>query len=596
MLDAFEKQAKDVQYFALDLSVPELHRTFSLLDTQAYKHVIFHGLHGTYDDGLAWLNNDVDESRQPCCVMSLGSSIGNFTPDEAAKFLADFRKVLSPADCLLIGLDACQDPTRVFKAYNDPKEVTERFYRNGLESANRLLGSQIFDQKEWRVEGVYDERSNKHYASYVPLHNVRHKDFFFSVGEKIQFEHSYKYSEQESDRLWHSAGLIHQMAFANESGDYHLHLLSPAKIDFPMKVTEYVKGPVPSASDWHTLWAVWDTVTRAMIPREELLEKPIKLRNNLIFYLGHIPAFADIHYTKATGEKPTDPAHYHSLFERGIDPDVENPELCHAHSEIPDTWPPLEEMLDYQAKVRIRITSSYGSEKTVNNRRLGRSLWLAYEHEAMHLETFLYMLIQSDNALPPPGKKVPDFEHLSSAAAKSRLANKWQYVPESKIVLGLDDPETDDGRDRFFGWDNEKPSREVTVPAFEAQIRPISNGEYAHYLEATNAIGVPASWVNDETNTVADVSRVQEKLSEMAVVSPAFIEGKAIRTVYGSVPLKYALDWPVMASYDELVAYARWAGGRIPTLEEVKSLYSYAESSKPAAAKVPSTLISAVNG
>jgi hypothetical protein len=29
-----------------------------------------------------------------------------------------------------------------------------------------------------------------------------------------------------------------------------------------------------------------------MIPKDELMDKPIKLRNSLIFYLGHIPTFA----------------------------------------------------------------------------------------------------------------------------------------------------------------------------------------------------------------------------------------------------------------------------------------------------------------
>jgi hypothetical protein len=29
-----------------------------------------------------------------------------------------------------------------------------------------------------------------------------------------------------------------------------------------------------------------------MVPKDELLNTPIKLRNDLIFYLGHIPAFA----------------------------------------------------------------------------------------------------------------------------------------------------------------------------------------------------------------------------------------------------------------------------------------------------------------
>jgi len=50
-----------------------------------------------------------------------------------------------------------------------------------------------------------------------------------------------------------------------------------------------------------------------------------------------------------------------------------------------------------------------------------------------------------------------------------------------------------------------------------------------------------------------------------------------VRTVFGPVPLKYALDWPVFASYDELAGCASWMGGRIPTVEETRSIYSYVD-------------------
>lgn len=103
-----------------------------------------------------------------------------------------------------------------------------------------------------------------------------------------------------------------------------LHLLSPSVIEFSDKPLTYASQPVPSLDDWERLWAAWDTVTKSMVPRDELMNKPIQLRNNLIFYLGHIPTFADIHFTKATSAKPTDPAYYYSIFERGIDPGKEN--------------------------------------------------------------------------------------------------------------------------------------------------------------------------------------------------------------------------------------------------------------------------------
>lgn len=63
-------------------------------------------------------------------------------------------------------------------------------------------------------------------------------------------------------------------------------------------------------------------------------------------------------------------------------------------------------------------------------------------------------------------------------------------------------------------------------------------------------------------------------------LTKAYLEGKAVRTVYGLVPLKLALDWPVSASYDELSGCASWMGGRIPTLEEARSIYSHVDHLK----------------
>jgi len=57
----------------------------------------------------------------------------------------------------------------------------------------------------------------------------------------------------------------------------------------------------------------------------------------------------------------------------------------------------------------------------------------------------------------------------------------------------------------------------------------------------------------------------------------SFLEGKSVRTVFGLVPLKYALDWPIFASYDELEGCAAWMGGRIPTFEEARSIYAHAD-------------------
>ncbi len=73
LLQALEDAAKDVDYYALDLSQLELERTLAQLPR--YRYVRAHGLLGTYDDGQIWLKDPSIASRQKC-IMSLGSSVG----------------------------------------------------------------------------------------------------------------------------------------------------------------------------------------------------------------------------------------------------------------------------------------------------------------------------------------------------------------------------------------------------------------------------------------------------------------------------------------------------------------------------------------
>lgn len=360
------------------------------------------------------------------------------------------------------------------------------------------------------------------------------------------------------------------------------------------KPERYATQPVPSLAEWHELWGIWDMVTRHMIPNEELMEKPIKLRNACIFYLGHIPTFLDMKVTEATNGRPSEPRYFYKIFERGIDPDVDNPGNCHAHSEVPDSWPKLEDILTFQDRVRERVTELYQSGQANDDNWTGRAMWLGFEHEIMHLETLLYMLIQSEKTLPPKGMAKPNFGHLASQARREAVENDWIDIQEQDIKIGLNDPDNADGPSRYFGWDVEKPQYEVNVKAFKAKARPITNEEYAKYLVDTGTNHVPASWTQfNISNGVNGVSGYHIKGN--AEIRD-FMEGKAVRTVYGPVPLKYALDWPVAASFDEIAGCAKYMGGRIPTMEEVRSIYYQADMlKKKEAAKALGCTIPAVN-
>ncbi|ORY18361.1 C-type lectin protein [Clohesyomyces aquaticus] len=586
LLQAIDRLGKEVEYYAVDLSLKELNRTFA--EIPAYKYVKCFGLYGTYDNALEWLKSP-GVSGKPKTILWLGSSLGNFKRHEAAPFLAGFREALQPGDTMLIGIDSCRDPERVYRAYNDRENVTHDFTLNGLTHANNIMEKQVFALKDWEAIGEFDREAGRHHAFVSPLKDVVIDGVAIPKGERIRIEESYKWSRDEILGLWKRSGLVENTIWHNAKGDYGLHFVSKPAFFFPLSPEDYAAKPAPSLAEWHEIWAAWDAVTLKMIPERELWSKPIKLRNDCIFYLGHIPTFLDIHLSRATESEPTEPVFFRQIFERGVDPDVENPDHCHSHSEIPETWPPLEDILKFQNVVRQKTKDIYSSGTAFADPRVSQALWVGFEHEAMHLETLLYMLIQSDRVLPPPATVKPDFEALARQSAVTAVENKWFTVPESDVTIGLEDPDSTQGPEQYLGWDNEKPQRTVHVKSFSARARPITNGEYAEYLEKTGQTTLPASWC-DKPYTLGEDSEASKRDSVVNGTSGhangtnghshRLTDGKYVRTVYGTVPLRFALNWPVFASYDELVGCAQWMGGRIPTMEEVRSIYSYVDRSK----------------
>lgn len=125
LLQGLERVEKDVDYYALDLSLVELTRTLAAASVDDYKHVKLHGLQGTYDDGLVWLKHS-GSRNQPRIVLFLGSSVGNLASPETAGFMKGFSDVLGSNDSMIIGMDACRDRKKVSGAYTDGEGRREK--------------------------------------------------------------------------------------------------------------------------------------------------------------------------------------------------------------------------------------------------------------------------------------------------------------------------------------------------------------------------------------------------------------------------------------------------------------------------------------
>lgn len=138
-----------------------------------------------------------------------GSSIGNFTPDEAFSFLRRVRAACGPGGGLLIGVDLVKDSAVLDAAYDDALGVTASFNLNLLLHVNRLLESD-FSLGCWRHRGFFNPAESR-----VEMHlEAREAQVVrwpggerrFARGERIHTESSYKYTRQGFIALLREAG------------------------------------------------------------------------------------------------------------------------------------------------------------------------------------------------------------------------------------------------------------------------------------------------------------------------------------------------------------------------------------------------------
>jgi formylglycine-generating enzyme required for sulfatase activity len=260
------------------------------------------------------------------------------------------------------------------------------------------------------------------------------------------------------------------------------------------------------------------------IPKPETYyERPIPLRNPIVFYEGHLPAFCINTLIKLTLQQPGIDAGYEVLFERGIDPDSVD-----AAKPPTDQWPSRRCVQEYGAKADALIERALSKGPIEVNG--GEAAIAILEHEQMHQETLLYMLHEMPYEKKIARKPLSDAPAILPAA-DGRIAGATRRIPAGVAALGNDDG---------FGWDNEFPAHRVEVPAFEIDCYNVTNGEYLDYMRATGA-KPPHFWLRKEGQWFW-------------------------RGMFELTPLP--LDAPVYATHDEADAFARWRGKRLPSEPE----------------------------
>ena len=152
-----------------------------------------------------------------------GSSLGNFSPEQALQFL---ERIASPvhgdAKGLLLGIDLVKDTAVLEAAYDDALGVTAAFNKNILRHANRLLESD-FDARQWRHVALFNPAASRiemHLEATcdVAVHWSGGHTRRFAAGERIHTESSYKYTADSMTALLHTAGFSHVQHWTDAQG------------------------------------------------------------------------------------------------------------------------------------------------------------------------------------------------------------------------------------------------------------------------------------------------------------------------------------------------------------------------------------------
>ena len=166
---------------------------------------------------------------------------------------------------------------------------------------------------------------------------------------------------------------------------------------------------------------------------------------------------------------------------------------------------------------------------------------MVVQHEEQHDETMLATL-QLRSGPPvlaagqplPPGRRVDPVDSV--------------LIPAGEFVLGVD------GTDEPWSLDNERPAHRVEVPAFRIGRFPVTNGQWRDFVN-DGGYREPRWW-----SAAGWRHRIDAGLDR-----PLFWYADGTRRRFGVVEEVPAVEPVQHICQHEAVAFACWAGGRLPT-------------------------------
>ena len=301
----------------------------------------------------------------------------------------------------------------------------------------------------------------------------------------------------------------------------------------------------------------------AVLDDEMYYERPIPLRNPVVFYEGHLPVFAvNTLIKKGLRQRGID-QQLEDIFARGIDPATEAAAVARGNP----VWPDRATVAEYAAAADRLIERAIAEADLERDDhpmlRRAQALWTILEHEEMHQETLAYMWHQVPHARKrKPASYVTLPPSLGAADTAARVR-----IPGGTATLGTDLCAVP------FAWDNELPQHSVPVDAFTIDVHNVTNAQFMAFVD-DGGYRNPAWWSAEDWAWIG-----AEQISHPWFWTRENAEW-CWRAMFEAVPLPPS--WPVYLTLAEAHAYARWSGMRLPTEAEFhRAAYAESGTGKP---------------
>ena len=212
LLDALQHPCT---YIPIDISREQLAHASAEL-TASFPTLDIHPIFADYTSDISL---PINSNSGRNVIFFPGSTIGNFTPEEAILFLRKASSMIGSEGSLLIGYDRVKDVGILETAYNDSRGITAKFNLNLIDRIRSEFGVAISSEDFEHLAFFNKEKSRIEMHLVSKKNQTLHLDdekIVTGQGEHIITEYSYKYTPEAFEKILSASGFEIQERWSDE--------------------------------------------------------------------------------------------------------------------------------------------------------------------------------------------------------------------------------------------------------------------------------------------------------------------------------------------------------------------------------------------